>query len=83
MHVSPSVVRRAGVAAGLRRADAVNRLGADAVGVARWLPRDLPCLEAELRGTPGQTDAFDFMATHPRTSDRIAQAVASGAADLE
>jgi tetraacyldisaccharide 4'-kinase len=50
--VLPAGPLREPVAAGLRRADAVIRLGADAVGVARWLPRDLPCLEAELRAAP-------------------------------
>ena len=32
-------------------------------------------LEAEIAGNPGAPDAFNIMATHPRTADRIEQAI--------
>lgn len=32
-------------------------------------------LEAEIAGRPGAPDAFNIMATHPRTADRIEQAI--------
>lgn len=35
-------------------------------------------LEAELAGRPGHAFAFDVMATHPRTAERIARAAALG-----
>ena len=40
-------------------------------------------LEAEIAGNPGAPDAFNIMATHPRTADRIEQALReAGLADV-
>jgi tetraacyldisaccharide 4'-kinase len=50
--VFPAGPLREPVTEGLRRAGVAVRLGADAAGIARWLPAGLPCLEAELRPTP-------------------------------
>jgi predicted Zn-dependent protease len=55
----------------------LTRAGYDPAAMASFLNRlrANSRLQAEMRGTPGKADAFDFMATHPRTADRIAQAV--------
>jgi predicted Zn-dependent protease len=56
----------------------MSRAGYDPGAMATFLTRLLAHgrFEAELRGQPGQADAFDIMQTHPRTADRIARAIA-------
>lgn len=56
----------------------LTRAGFDADAMAGFLT-NLQAdsrLEAELAGQPGRTDEFNIMQTHPRTADRIQQAIA-------
>ena len=39
-------------------------------------------LDAELRGKPGKADSFNIMQTHPRTADRIQQAIQAAGAKV-
>jgi predicted Zn-dependent protease len=55
----------------------LSRVGYDTGAVASFL-RVLQAhsrIEAQLAGKPGAADRFDLMATHPRTTDRVAAAV--------
>jgi predicted Zn-dependent protease len=61
----------------------MNRVGYDADAMASFLQglRANTKLEAKIEGRPpGETDAFDIGATHPRTLERVQRAVASARA---
>ncbi len=55
----------------------LTRAGYDPQAMAGFLDNLLrhSRLEAEIAGQPGAPDAFNIMATHPRTADRIAEAI--------
>jgi predicted Zn-dependent protease len=55
----------------------LSRAGFDTDAVAGFLSRlqAHSRLEAELRGEPGKADEFSLLRTHPRTVDRIEQAI--------
>ncbi len=55
----------------------LTRAGFDSDAMAGFLfrLRAQSRLEAELRGEPGRADAFSLLQTHPRTTDRINQAI--------
>ncbi len=55
----------------------LTRAGFDPDAMAGFLSRlrAHSRLEAELRGEPGRADAFSLLQTHPRTTDRINQAI--------